>query len=171
MASPHVAGVAALALAANTAASPWAVAAFLSDNATENQISSEGDGSPNLLVYSLAANGPVEPTVQTVAVWDIIKGSPDSYKNGWRASAIVTIGDPTTTWTAVAGATVVGSFSPGGTARCVTVSDGKCTLTSATIKNNMPLTKFTVTGVSGLLLNYDPTENKVTEITIDKIDK
>ncbi|UUZ73546.1 S8 family peptidase [Polaromonas sp. P1(28)-8] len=124
MASPHVAGVAALALAANTAASPWAVADFLTNNnnATIGKLTAIGDGSPDKLVYSLAANGPVEPTVQTVAVWSIT-GSTIIYKNGWRALATVTIGNPptnTTPWTAIAGATVVGNFSPGGSARCVT---------------------------------------------------
>lgn len=172
MASPHVAGVAALALAADMAASPWAVAAFLTDNATQGRISSEGTGSPDRLVYSLAEGKPEQPVGQTVAVWSIIKGSTVIYINGWRASAIVTIGNPptnTTDWQAVANATVVGSFSPGGTARCVTGNDGKCTLTSATIKKNIGLTKFTVTGVSGLLMNYDPTKNTPTaEITINK---
>ena len=173
MASPHVTGVAALALAANTAASPWAVAAFLTNYAsftTSGLISSAGTGSPNRLVYSLAAGGPQEPAGQTVAVLSI-KDSAVSYKNGWRASATVTIGNPATTpWTAVAGATVLGSFSPGGIARCVTESTGSCTLTSATINKGVTLTKFTVTGVSGPFMNYDPikTPNVVTEITIQK---
>ena len=115
-----------------------------------------------------------EPVGQTtVAISSIEKGGTLSYKNGWRASAIVTIAIHNgESWGApVEDATVTGNFSPGGTARCVTESDGKCTLTSATIKNNIPLTKFTVTGVSGLLMNYDPTKNTKTDITIDKIDK
>ncbi len=164
MASPHVAGVAALALAANPAASPWAVAAFLSDNATLDKISSPGTGSPNRLVYSLAAGAPAEPVGQTVAV-QAIMGSPVIYKNGWRAAASVTIGIPAD-WTAVANATVLGSFAPGGTARCVTGGNGQCTLTSATIKKNTSLTKFTVTSVAGPLMNYDATKNVATEITI-----
>lgn len=171
MASPHVTGVAALALAANTAASPWAVADFLTKYAsftTSGLISSARTGSPNRLVYSLAAGGPLEPVGQAVAIWSIT-GSPVSYNNGWRASATVTIGDPTTTpWIAVPGATVVGNFSPGGTARCVTESTGSCTLTSATIQKKINLTKFTVTGVSGPLMSYDPTNNKAIEITINK---
>ncbi|MDO8774367.1 MAG: S8 family peptidase [Burkholderiaceae bacterium] len=170
MASPHVTGIAALALAANMAASPWAVATFLTQNATSGTLSSTGSGSPNRLVYSLAAGAPTEPVGQTVAVWSLT-GSAVSYRNGWRASATVTIGNPTTTpWTAVAGATVAGSFSPGGTARCVTVGDGTCTLTSATINKNTSLTKLTVTGVSGPLMNYDATQNAngTTEIMIPK---
>ena len=172
MASPHVTGVAALALAANPAASPWAVADFLTSKATSVVIGSAGTDSPNKLVYSLAANGPVEPTVQTVAVWSIT-GSTVIYKNGWRASAIVTIGNPptnTTPWTAITGATVVGNFSPGGSARCVTKTqtDGNinCTLTSATIQKNIGSTKFTVTGVSCDRMNYDSTKNTATWMMI-----
>ena len=169
MASPHVAGVAALALAANTAASPWAVAGFLNSKATSGAVGSAGSASPNLLVYSLAAGVPQEPVGTTVAVQSII-GSTVSYKNGWRATATVTVGDPTTTpaGAAVAGATVVGNFSPGGTARCVTGTTGSCTLASATINKGVTLTKFTVTGVSGQLLNYDATKNAggITEIMI-----
>ena len=170
MASPHVAGVAALALAANLAASPWAVAAFLTTYATSLP-DSFLSGTANRLVYSLAADQPQEPVGQTVAVSSVVPGNTIIYKNGWRASAIVTIGNPTTTpWTAVAGSTVLGSFSPGGTARCVTGSNGSCTLTSATINKGVTLTKFTLTGVSGPLMNYDATRNTngVAEIMINK---
>ncbi len=169
MASPHVAGVAALALAANTAASPLAVADFLTKNATLDKISSPGTGSPNRLVYSLATGAPQEPVTQTVAVRSIT-GSAVSNKNGWRASATVTIAVHTgTAWGATAsGATVVGSFVPGGTASCVTGSTGSCILTSATINKTTSLTKFAVTGVSGQLMNYDPAKNVTTQITIQK---
>ena len=170
MASPHVAGVAALALAANTAASPWAVAAFLTDNATSGVLTSIGSNSPNRLVYSLATGAPQEPVSQTVAVRSIA-GSSVSYKNGWRAVASVTIAvapNPTDWGAPVAGATVRGSFAPGGTARCVTDSSGVCSLTSATIDKNTSLTQFTVTSVAGPLMNYDATKNAITGITIQK---
>ena len=165
MASPHVAGVAALALAADTAASPWAVAEFLTSKATQNVISSAGTGSPNRLVYSLASGAPKEPVGQTVAI-SSITGSAVSYKNGWRASATVTIAIPMPdgTWGAsVKDATVTGNFSPGGTARCVTKTQNNgsinCTLTSATIQKSINLTKFTWSSVSGHLMNYVPTNN------------
>ena len=169
MASPHVAGVAALALAANPAASPWAVAAFLTTYATKEMVTSTGTGSPNLLVYSLAAGGPQEPVGQAVAIASIT-GSSVTFKNGWRASATVTIAVQTgsSLGPAVSGATVVGNFSPGGTARCVTQSTGTCTLASTTINKGITLTKFTVTGVSGPLMNYDPTQNPITEVWIPK---
>lgn len=53
MASPHVAGVAALYLAANTSASPATVWSSIKAAATPSKITSAGTGSPNLLVYSI----------------------------------------------------------------------------------------------------------------------
>lgn len=53
MASPHVAGVAALYLQTNTGASPATVRAAILNNATPNRLSGLGSGSPNLLLYSL----------------------------------------------------------------------------------------------------------------------
>ncbi len=51
MASPHVAGVAALYLQTTPAASPDDVAAELTSHASPNKISDPGTGSPNLLLY------------------------------------------------------------------------------------------------------------------------
>jgi aqualysin 1 len=131
MASPHVAGVAALALAANTAASPAAIAAFLTDNATINRISSTGTGSPNRLVYSLATGSPQEPVTKVVAVLSIA-GSSAWSGSRWRAYADVVIRD-VSNGAVVPNATVVGGFSPGGTATCVTNAAGSCKLTSGAI--------------------------------------
>ncbi len=52
MATPHVAGVAALYLQANTAAAPATVASALTASATANKVSNPGSGSPNRLLYS-----------------------------------------------------------------------------------------------------------------------
>ncbi len=54
MASPHVAGVAALALQANPLFAPLHVTDFLINNATTGKLTSIGRGSPNRLVFSLA---------------------------------------------------------------------------------------------------------------------
>jgi serine protease len=53
MASPHVAGAAALYLATNTGASPATVASALNSNSTANKVTSAGTGSPNRLLYTL----------------------------------------------------------------------------------------------------------------------
>jgi subtilisin family serine protease len=55
MASPHVAGAAALFLETNPTATPAAVAAWVTDNATTGVLTNVGAGSPNRLLF---ANGP-----------------------------------------------------------------------------------------------------------------
>ncbi len=52
MASPHVAGVAALYLQSNTTASPAAVSSALNANATVGVVSNAGSGSPNRLLFT-----------------------------------------------------------------------------------------------------------------------
>ena len=167
MASPHVAGVAPLALAANPLASPAAVSSFLTSTATNGLLSSFGTGSPNLLAYSLAVGQPNEAPMQVVAVSSLV-GTSVKKGNKWQASASVTIGDPTKNFAVVANATVNGSFSPGGSASCVTGSSGSCTLSSASISQLTSFTKMTVTQVSGTNLSYDFTKNSASEITIQK---
>ncbi|MCA1594392.1 MAG: S8 family serine peptidase [Acidobacteria bacterium] len=53
MATPHVAGVAALYLENNPTASPATVASAITSTATANRLTSIGTGSPNRLLYSL----------------------------------------------------------------------------------------------------------------------
>ncbi|HEX8775928.1 MAG TPA: S8 family peptidase, partial [Pyrinomonadaceae bacterium] len=57
MASPHVAGVAALYLQNNTTASPATVASAITTTATSGRLTGIGTGSPNLLLYSLLTTG------------------------------------------------------------------------------------------------------------------
>ena len=63
MATPHVAGVAALFLETNPGASPATVAAAIVNSATVNHVSNPGTGSPNLLLNSLFAANPTPPCV------------------------------------------------------------------------------------------------------------
>jgi subtilisin family serine protease len=57
MASPHVAGAAALYLQANPSASPAQVAQALQSNATSGVLSALGAGSPNLLLHVVGSGG------------------------------------------------------------------------------------------------------------------
>jgi len=167
MASPHVAGVAALTLAANPAASPAAVASFITSTATPNRVLYAGTGSPNLLLYSLGSGAVVAPSTKTVA-YKSMTGSSNKTGGNWKASAVVTVRD-VNSGAAVPNATVTGSFSPGGNNSCVTGSSGSCTLTSSAIKNNAATsTTLTGTGVSGTLLNYDASQNTVSQIVIGR---
>ena len=169
MASPHVAGVAALALAENPLTSPAAVASFLIANATSNKLSSVGTGSPNLLVYSLAEGAPTEPAKTTVAIKSLTGASANSGR-GWRASVTATIHTISVSGggVSVANATVNGSFSPGGTTSCVTSSTGSCTLISAVISNKTGVTVMTVKNVSGTNLIYDSNQNSTSQISVAK---
>lgn len=66
MATPHVAGVAALYLQAHTSASPSAVSSWLTSNATTGKVTNPGTGSPNRLLYSLeGGTTPTDPPPTT----------------------------------------------------------------------------------------------------------
>ena len=58
MASPHVAGAAALVLDENPSLTPSQVAQALTDSATCGVVSNPGSGSPNLLLYTLSGTDP-----------------------------------------------------------------------------------------------------------------
>jgi len=166
MATPHVTGVAALALADSPTASPAAVATLLTSNATVNRLTGLGVGSPNLLVFSMAAGAPVEPAKVTVAT-KTLNGSATWTGSDWTAKVTATIRN-ISTGALVANATVSGSFSPGGTARCVTGSTGSCTMSSGVISKSIIYTLMTVTNVSGTNLIYDSSQNSATQIAVAK---
>jgi subtilisin family serine protease len=77
MATPHVAGVAALYLEGNPGASPATVASAIINSSTQNVVSSAGSGSPNRLLYSLfngATPAPVYEGFVDFASCDSITG-------------------------------------------------------------------------------------------------
>jgi subtilisin family serine protease len=170
MASPHVAGAAALALAANPAAKPADVAAFLASTATPNRLTLVAANTANLLLYSLGTAGNLSPPAQpeqTVA-FKSMTGSSARQGGNWRASALVTVRD-VNSGASVPNATVSGSFSPGGNSSCVTGSNGACTVTSGPIRNkDASISTLSGTGVSGTLLKYDASQNAVSQIVITK---
>ncbi len=73
MASPHVAGVAALYLANNPNATPAQVRNAIVDNATSNKVTDAGSGSPNKLLYSIFGDTP--PPGDTYSVSGTITNS------------------------------------------------------------------------------------------------
>ena len=167
MAAPHVAGVGALALAANPQSTPDMVSRFLIDNASLNKVSSAGTDSPNRLAFSLSAGAPQAPVVLTVSVASIQGSAAKSGRNNWIAYADVGVRD--TQGNPVANATIAGLFNPGGSKTCITGSTGVCRMTSSTLsiaKN--PFTDFSVTGASGANLVYDANQNSATQIRISR---
>jgi subtilisin family serine protease len=166
MATPHTTGVAALALEASPRASPAAVTNFLVSNATANKLSSIGNGSPNKLLFSLAAGTPTEPVPPTIAVKSL-SGTKVRASGGWAARATIGIRD-VATGAAVANATVTGSFAPGGSGQCTTTSTGTCSITSSGLAKGEPSTVFTVNGVSATGAVYDSSQNSASQITIQQ---
>ena len=61
MATPHVAGVAALFLETNPSALPATVTAAIVNNSTLNKVTNAGTGSPNRLLFSLLGGSPPPP--------------------------------------------------------------------------------------------------------------
>ena len=167
MASPHVAGVAALVSQANPTASPAAIAAFLVSTGTANRLGSVGTGSPNLLLYSLGTGSAVEPPPLQIAV-KTLTGSWSKHGKNWRAKATATVHDVNSKL-AVANVTVTGNFAPGGSASCVTAGNGSCTLTSAPISSGTTASLFTVDGLAGSNMTYDPNDNSASQIPISKL--
>jgi subtilisin family serine protease len=166
MASPHVAGVAALALQANPKATPAGVLAFLTANSSDNRLTAVGTGSPNKLIYSLASGAPGVVLVQTVAIKSLVTSYTLS-RRSWQAFVTASVRD-VSTGLAVPNARVSGTFSPGGSSSCTTASTGSCKLSSAALANTTASTSFSVTGTSGANMTYDASQNAATQVIISK---
>ncbi|MBW3671201.1 MAG: S8 family peptidase [Acidobacteria bacterium] len=83
MASPHVAGAAALYLAGNPGASPSTVFQAILNSASQGKLSSIGSGSPNLLLYTLSGDdggGDTGDTQLSNGVSVTVSGSSGSQK-------------------------------------------------------------------------------------------
>jgi subtilisin family serine protease len=166
MAAPHVAGVAALVLAASPQATPTMVTRFLTDHASVNKLTSIGAESPNRLLYSLAVNPPQEPVTLTVSVATIQGAGEWLNRKQWLARADVAIRDMQ--GMPVANATVSGSFAPGGSTSCITNHQGLCRLVSQALPSSRRFTDFSVTQVAGTHLHYDANQNTATRIRINR---
>lgn len=168
MATPHVAGVAALMLQASPTATPAAVAAQLVATATPNRVQYPGTGSPNLLLAALSTSAPVaQPAIRTVAVQSLAGASTRSGGN-WRAVVTVIVRD-VATGSRVAGATATGSFAPGNAASCVTDANGACTLSGGPFKlNTTPGTALTIGTLSGTSLAYDASQNAASQVMVGR---
>jgi serine protease len=116
MASPHVAGVGALYLAANPAATPSQVGTAIINASTPNKVTSPQTGSPNRLLYSLFGGTPTDTppvanfTFSCSSLTCSFNGSSSTDDNG-ISSYSWTFGDGTTG----SGATVSKTYSAAGT--------------------------------------------------------
>jgi len=164
MASPHVAGVAALLREAKPLASAAQITGYLTLDATAGVLANVGVGSPNLFAYSLAvAEG--EAALTRISVGSLSGVGVRNGKN-WRGQVTATVRDQTDAL--VANVTVTGTFEPGGNAQCLTSGSGTCTLTSGQIIPSVPHTVFTVGNLSGANMTYDSGANARTSIEVRK---
>lgn len=92
MATPHVAGVAALFLETNPSASPATVAAAIINSSTLNHVSNPGTGSPNRLLFSLLTSAPPPTPTPTPTP---VPGAELLLNRGFESGAV--------NWTATAG--------------------------------------------------------------------
>ena len=137
MASPHVAGVAALYLASNPNATPAQVRNALVDNATSGKVTDAGSGSPNKLLYSIFGGGEnPPPPPDTYSVSGTITNSAGTGISGVTVSngtvSATTNSSGAYTLTGLANATYTLTPSLGGytfspTSRSVTVNGANVT--------------------------------------------
>lgn len=168
MAAPHVAGLAALALAGSPSATPAQVADLIRAAATAGRVTDAGTGSPNLLVHTAlgTVTTPAPAPTRTVAV-AALTGAGALQKRGWQANATVTVRD--TAGLAVAGAVVRGDYTVGGTGLgCTTGATGQCRIASGTLNTRTTSTVFSVTGITGTGLGYEAARNAVASVTVRK---
>jgi len=178
MAAPHVTGAVAQWLQVMPGATPDSVTAALLAATTQGLVSDEV-GSPDRLLYSAAATltdpgggggtgggGGSTPAPVSVSVGGLTGSAVRVTRNGnWRANVELLIRD--SAGSPVGGATVSGSFAPGGTGLvCVTAANGRCTIGSGTLSRNTAHTDFSVLGIEGQGLQYAPAGNLLSSLRI-----
>ena len=160
MAAPHASGVAALALAANPAATPGEVRRFVTEQATRDVVR-DGDlaGDPAARAALLYAPPTGAPSARTVGIAALVVQPSTAGSDGRiRAHvAAVVAGHDGKGWTeGIAGATVRGRFQFGGLAACTTDAQGRCTLSGCTVQRPADAGTFTVLSIVGDGLAEDP---------------
>jgi subtilisin family serine protease len=155
MASPHVAGLAALLLEKTPDASASTITNAILEYSTRDKVQDAGRNSPNRLIYTLGSNDtppPPEPETTVVGVAQLT-GSATSFRNGWRAYVDILVTDGTNP---VSGANVTGSFTVGGSSvACTTGSNGSCSVSTGNLSKNIGSTTYTVENITGTSLSFD----------------
>jgi subtilisin family serine protease len=183
MATPHVAGLAALLLQENPARKPSEVAAAIKANAGIGMLKSIGSGSPNLLLYSAFLSSPVtvvEPVVTQPVVTEPVVAAPASQymavaalagssvaagRRYWQGRVTVAVKDEHEQM--VAGVVVKGGFSAGGSSMsCTTASNGTCVITSGRLGLSTSSTTFTIASLAKTGVTYMPAYNSAGSVTI-----
>ncbi|NJP30650.1 S8 family peptidase [Micromonospora thermarum] len=141
MASPHVAGVAALVLSANPSWTPQQVRDYLVNNATPDVVTNPGTGTPNRLLYVVNGDTPPPPNDFSVSV------SPTSGSTAPGGSVTTTVATATTNGSAQSVSLSASGLPSGATATfnpATVTSGGSSTLTISTSAST-PAGTYTVT--------------------------
>ena len=149
MASPHVAGVAALylSISGHSGASPTTVASALINNATAGVVGNAGSGSPNRLLHSRFGSSPPDDDDPSGTAIGNLTGSTTASGPNWTATVTVLVVNGSSP---VSGATVTGSFSTGGgSGTCTTNGAGTCSFSTDSMHKRNGSTTFTVTQLNG----------------------
>ncbi|QGN46095.1 S8 family peptidase [Micromonospora sp. WMMD558] len=146
MASPHVAGAAALVLSANPSWTPQQVRDYLVTNATPNVVTNPGTGTPNRLLYVVNGDTPPPPNDFSVSV------SPTSGSTAPGGSVTATVATATTNGSAQSVSLSASGLPSGATATfnpATVTSGGSSTLTISTSASTPAGTyPVTVTGTA-----------------------
>lgn len=94
-----------------------------------------------------------------------LAGSASERRGGWTATVTVTVRDGD--GALVSGATVSGTWSPGGGSSCTTGASGTCSASVNMGKKTSSVT-WSVAGITHPTLAYDPTRNVVTSIIVNR---
>lgn len=176
MAAPHVTGAVAQWLQALGGATPSQVSASVLAEATTGVVS-QASGSPNRLLFAQASassgggdSGSVtEPQpAGSISIGSLTGRAARVTQNGnWRATVEIQVLDAD--GLAVAGATVTGDFSSGGTGlNCITSSTGRCAITSGTLSRRTSATTWIVRSLSASGLTYNAAGNTASRIQINR---
>ena len=106
---------------------------------------------------AVVVNNVVQPPVETfLHIGDLDRAS-SNQKNNWTATVTVAAHDAN--HAALAGASVSGTWSSGGTGSCTTDSTGRCTISRASLPRKTASVTFTVTIVTSSAFTYAPGSN------------
>lgn len=168
MASPHVAGAAALLLQKTPTLTPGQLALQLSSEATANVLKTAtlGSQSPNRLLYAGSGTPTFPPRLKAVHVEGLQAAARLINMTQWNASATVTVRDAQSqpaagvrvTWTASDRKQQL---------TCTTVASGQCSVAvSGLPRNSLASLTFAVSSLSGSKMVYDSTADRATSTTV-----
>ncbi|GAA4424514.1 S8 family peptidase [Acidovorax lacteus] len=178
MAAPHVTGWAALWLQRNPTGTPAQLADAIKATATTARVTDPRAGTPNLLLFSGSTSSTPSPapsptptpaptpspSLRLVSVSGFMAVSART-ATGWKAGVTVTVRD--SRGVLVPGAVVTGAFSAGGSSvSCTTATNGQCAVQTTNLSSQTAQISYTVRGITGTGLSYDPARALISTITI-----